>query len=209
MNNMPPLVLNKRYDSPCSTDMLTQDRAVNVMDPHSFQPSLAEIIHALPNINRYNGHTLRPYSVAEHSINCMLVGALHHGLAEDHHRLYFLLHDCAEAYLQDIIRPIKRYAPDALIVAEEIITDNVFENLPLTYGQRGELEGHTFQKIMREIDTRMAVTEVQQLIPKHPNPIPGWTPYNITLPEEPQWFMKEDFELHINTLIDRIANENR
>lgn len=62
---------------------------------------LTDICQSLSLINRYNGHTKFPYSVAHHSLN--LAKCLPN-LA-----IYALLHDCHEAYLGDIVAPVKNY----------------------------------------------------------------------------------------------------
>lgn len=168
------LTPNPLYDSPCNPLLVTQYRTVDVLSPDSFEPRLDEIVHALPNINRYNGHTIRPYSVAEHSINCMAMAGVIYGLTQPHHQLYFLLHDGAEAYLQDIVRPIKRYAPDSLLVAEKIITRNIMKIMPFSDKQMHEITLPGFQACAEEIDTRMAVTELRKLFPSNDATIDGF-----------------------------------
>ncbi len=66
----------------------------------SSQIDIEDIIHSLSAIGRFNGHTPRLYSVAEHS---MLVARI----VSPEHRLGALLHDAAEAYTGDMISPIK------------------------------------------------------------------------------------------------------
>lgn len=61
---------------------------------------IVDIAWGLSNKCRYNGHTSRFYSVAEHSI---LVSQC----VPKKYRLEGLLHDAAEAYLPDVPRPIK------------------------------------------------------------------------------------------------------
>lgn len=67
-----------------------------------------EIAHALGNICRYSGHSLRFYSVAEHSV---LVAMLceQMGLADPFEGL---LHDGHEAYLVDMPSPWKALLPE-------------------------------------------------------------------------------------------------
>lgn len=59
-----------------------------------------DIAHALSRICRFGGHTMGHYSVAEHSI---LVASL----APENLKLEALLHDAPEAYLGDVIKPLK------------------------------------------------------------------------------------------------------
>jgi len=66
------------------------------------------IAWALSQINRFNGHALRPYSVAEHSL-------LVHDIAEQHlhldvhGRFAALMHDAHEAFCGDMHSPGKRH----------------------------------------------------------------------------------------------------
>jgi uncharacterized protein len=61
---------------------------------------IIDIAHSLSNICRYNGHTNRFYSVAEHCIHLCHI-------APDEYKLWALLHDASEAYLNDMTSPIK------------------------------------------------------------------------------------------------------
>jgi 5'-nucleotidase len=62
---------------------------------------IVDIAHALSNINRFAGHTSRPYSVAQHSV---LVS--HHCAPQD--AIWGLLHDASEYVVCDLCRPVKR-----------------------------------------------------------------------------------------------------
>lgn len=75
------------------------------LSPKPEDISLVDIAHALSQVNRFGGHTRIPYSVAAHSIlvSQMLPGRL---------RLQGLLHDAAEAYLGDMISPVKACVPE-------------------------------------------------------------------------------------------------
>jgi len=70
------------------------------LDPRAADVDIIDIAMALGNMSRYGGHC-RFYSVAEHSV--MVSHAVPAELA-----LEGLLHDATEAYITDLIRPLKR-----------------------------------------------------------------------------------------------------
>jgi hypothetical protein len=73
-------------------------------DPASTPIMLSTIAATLGQIARFNGHTRRFYSVAEHSMHVSLLMQDAHG---DRGAIYGLLHDAHEAYTGDIPSPIK------------------------------------------------------------------------------------------------------
>jgi hypothetical protein len=80
---------------------LLSGKAFYVTDPKPEDIDILDIAHSLSMQCRYNGHTKGFYSVAEHSV---LVA----NLVPPRLRLQALLHDASEAYVGDVIRPIKR-----------------------------------------------------------------------------------------------------
>ncbi len=72
------------------------------MDPRADEVFIDDIAHALSMLCRYGGHSLRFYSVAEHSV-------LLSRSAAPENKLWALLHDATEAYLVDVPRPIKPF----------------------------------------------------------------------------------------------------
>lgn len=89
---------------------------------------LREIPHCLAMVNRYNGFTTRPYSVAEHSVFVHELAKLDHGEGEVAKAA--LMHDAQEAYLGDISRPLKNLLPDYRRI-EKHVEDVVREALGL------------------------------------------------------------------------------
>lgn len=72
------------------------------LNPTAAAIDIEDIAHALAAINRYNGHSRVPISVAQHSV--MVSHRVPPGDA-----LWGLLHDAAEAYLGDCVSPLKHH----------------------------------------------------------------------------------------------------
>lgn len=86
--------------------MITYTRTyITPLNPKPEQINIKDIAHALSLICRANGHFDYFYSVAQHSINCALEAKARNLSRKV--QLACLLHDGSEAYIADIIRPIK------------------------------------------------------------------------------------------------------
>lgn len=75
---------------------------------------IKDIAHALSQLCRFSGQCRSFYSVAEHSIRVC-------GLVPDEHKLAALLHDASEAYLGDVIAPIKQMLPAYKKLEDELM----------------------------------------------------------------------------------------
>jgi hypothetical protein len=128
------------------------------MNPDPERINIEDIAHALSLQCRYNGHVHRFYSVAQHSVFVSY-------LLPRHLMLAGLLHDAAETYLGDLIRPVKQeIALYQAIEARLMIA--VHRAFGLPYLNSDE------QELIRVADNRVLATEARDLI-KHPL-IPGW-----------------------------------
>jgi len=92
---------------------------VNVFDPTLDMFCIEDISHALSHQCRFGGHLSSFYSVAQHSIQCAKQAAIW-GL-DKKEQLTALMHDCSEAYLVDIPRPIKRRMPEYKIIENKLM----------------------------------------------------------------------------------------
>ncbi|WP_347929470.1 phosphohydrolase [Pseudomonas helvetica] len=87
------------------TQILTHTgKRFDVADPCPDLIDPRDIAHSLAHLCRFNGHTREFYSVAQHS--CIVAD-----LVPDEHKLAALLHDATEAYVGDMVRPIKESMP--------------------------------------------------------------------------------------------------
>lgn len=151
--------------------------------PHSI--NLEDIAHALSMICRFNGHTKRFYSVAEHCVR--MSEEVAEGL-----EIHALLHDAAEAYVSDVARPIKPLLGPFHNI-EEGILQAIYQYFSLDCPPEAE-------QSIKTADLRMLATERQQLMVIH---TPEWDclrdidPYDITLecwdPDKAEILFKEQF----------------
>ena len=80
--------------------------------------SIHDIAHALSHLCRYGGHLPRFYSVAQHSVYAANYASVRN--FGSHVELQCLLHDASEAYLGDIIRPLKVALPEYREIEERV-----------------------------------------------------------------------------------------
>lgn len=140
----------KKMDS----EMLTwSGRLVCPLDMRPCDIEIVDIAWSLAKLNRYNGHTLYPYSVAQHSV-------IVSWLVPQEFAWYGLMHDAPEAYLGDVIAPIKGAFGDGYAEAE----DRLYKAICKRFG-RACLR----PKQVDEIDKRIRYNEqmVLQRLPAH------------------------------------------
>lgn len=141
----------------------------NAFFPYAAKPEdfdIEEIAHALSNICRFGGHTLEFYSVAQHSV--IVADAI---IAQGRliYALEGLLHDAAEAYIGDMIRPIKHDGSamgELFCSLEENLMDGISERFSLVWSP-------VRQKTVRWADNTALATEARDVMAKPPRP---WHP---------------------------------
>jgi hypothetical protein len=115
------------------------------MDPRPDDIHIEDIAHALSMQCRYAGHCVRFYSVAEH---CVL---LSHVVSAPN-RFWALMHDASEAYICDVIRPLK-----PSLTGYSAAEDRVMGAICRRYGMAAEMP-----REVKDADFRMLVDESQQ-----------------------------------------------
>jgi hypothetical protein len=104
---------------------------------------IGDIAHSLSMQCRFNGHCERFYSVAEHSVLCSRY-------VEPGYEVAALLHDAAESYIGDIVKPVKVELEDFLIVEdriEKVISDRFGLEFP-------------FPEAVHRVDKQMVLREM-------------------------------------------------
>ncbi len=128
---------------------------IDLINPRPEQINILDIAHALSNQCRFNGHCSEFYSIAQHSV---LVSKrlldLGHG---DECQLAGLLHDAAEAYIGDIITPVKSRLPDFKAI-EDGLLPTILEHLG------GGSDSGKWRAIVKEADWALLATEAKKLM---------------------------------------------
>jgi 5'-deoxynucleotidase YfbR-like HD superfamily hydrolase len=101
-------------------------------------------------VNRFTGHTKRPYSVAEH----VVVGSY---LVAPAFALAFLLHDAHEAYIGDISSPLKRLLRGVADVSRQFDVA-IGERFGLTLWPMGP-EVHAVDALMLEAEFQVVMAK--------------------------------------------------
>jgi hypothetical protein len=113
-----------------------------------------DIAHSLSLQCRYNGHCRKFYSVAEH---CVLMSW--HVSYEN--ALRALLHDATEAYIGDMVRPLKRHMPDFVAVEDKLMP---------VIAERFGVVGDIMVDEVKDADNRILLDEKAWLFDSEPAP---------------------------------------
>lgn len=119
----------------------------DVLNPLEHQIVIDDIAAALSNICRFGGHTRSFYSVAQH---CVMAS----WITDPQNRLEVLMHDAAEAYVGDMVSPLKAELPQYQAI-ELRIKALIWKKFGLHFGAHDE---------MRRVDLVMLATERRDLL---------------------------------------------
>lgn len=96
-----------------STIQTFTGRYIDLLAPKQDDFRLVDIAHSLSLVNRFAGHTVHPYSVAQHSVLCAR-------LVPPEFELEALFHDAQEAYIGDVSTPLKALLPEYRRIEDQI-----------------------------------------------------------------------------------------
>lgn len=116
------------------------------LNPDPDQIHIEDIAHGLSNVCRYGGQCKEFFSVGQHSL---LVSQY----VSEENALWGLLHDAPEAYIGDIVAPLK-YLPEFsfYMEAEDRLMDAIAEKFGLPSNMPKEVK--EFDLIVRETEMR-------------------------------------------------------
>ncbi|MGH8433687.1 MAG: phosphohydrolase [Pseudomonas sp.] len=128
-------------------------KAMDLFAPTAVMIDPSDIAHSLGMQCRFNGHTTSFYSVAQH---CCIVA----DLVPAEMQLPALLHDATEAYVGDLVRPLKQH--ESLAAYSEIeygIWIAICDRFDIDY---------SLPKAVHRADLVALATERRDLMPTHP-----------------------------------------
>lgn len=128
----------------------------NFLQPEAYRLEVEDIAHGLSNICRFAGQCREFYSVAQHSVYASRLVPPRDARAA-------LFHDCAEAFLGDVSRPLKKLLPDYQAI-EKRIEQVLFAKLGIPF---------PLPPAIKTADMRMLYTEQKALMPMHSDPWEG------------------------------------
>ena len=127
-------------------------RRVSVLSPLQKEIDITDIARALAKQCRFNGHCTHFYSVAQHCVEGAMLALK---LYDKDVAFAFMLHDASEAYVGDMIKPVK--------VMDEVfqsIEDNFSKVINKKFGVKDKLKAK-----VKHIDNIMCAWEKRDLLP--------------------------------------------
>lgn len=99
-------------------------KLINIREPEPDMMDISDIAHSLAMICRFGGHCNRFYSVGQHSVIVSAIAPIELALEA-------LMHDAAEAYLGDVIKPLKIILGDTYKDLEERFMRQIIKHFNL------------------------------------------------------------------------------
>jgi hypothetical protein len=132
-------------------DILTKSgQYFDFIHPERYRIEITDIAHALSNVCRFAGQCRTFYSVAQHSVYVSRIVPEEDAFAG-------LMHDCAEAFIGDVARPLKLMLPEYKVI-EKRVERALFAGLGLP---------EKLPASVKLADRQMLLSEQAALLPPH------------------------------------------
>ena len=179
----------------CDGTMITSSgRYFNVLEPDPALIEIEDIAAALSRICRFGGHTKIFYSVAEHSV-LAAHHAWNHGEGLPACRA-ILLHDATEAYLGDVVKPLKNAIADVYGPIEKRMSDAI--------GERFDIDFDAYHDVIKRYDYAMLFAEKRALFPEDATEWAGQDEHDLGFTVEPWRISFDDLETVLISQADRL-----
>jgi hypothetical protein len=159
------------------------------LDPEGSEFTIEDVAHALSNICRFGGHSNFHYSVAQHSF-------LASHIVKPEYAYDALMHDAPEAFIGDMLKPLKIMLPDYRAV-ENKVEAAVFRRFGVT---------NPLPEAVKLADLQMLVAEQAQVMGAQDD---HWDlTFNakaapVLIHSWPIWYAEEQFLLRYKSLVSR------
>lgn len=166
----------------------------------TFNMTVDGLAKTLSQLNRFTGHTLKPYSVAQH---CVIVSRY---LDFDAHAsMRGLLHDAHEALIGDLSAPLKRSLPPEVrkhfAELADVIDRDIFMHFDCP-----TLLAHEYSDAVHRADLIACATELRDLMPSQPQDFAHLpTPHHAKLKAWPAWKAAAEYVKRFGVLRERLG----
>ena len=168
-------------------------KRIDLLDPKPEDIDPVDIAHSLSMQCRFNGHCHAFYSTAEHCVRmaCEFPDKWTY-------RVMALLHDAPEAYVSDIVSPLKHSGEmEQFIAIENRFLECIVEKFGVWYNDQ-------IWRGVKEADVRMLATETRDLFPddryKEWPMLQGVMPYTKTISPMTQQHAEDTYYAMLVTL---------
>lgn len=162
MQKIAPVRMPARVERPSPTVMTNAGTTVSLRHPIAEAISIGVIANHLAKQCRYAGATVAPYSVAQHSVLVSLIIERRTRSAEA--ALYGLLHDAHEAYIGDIIAPVR---DEILAIASIDVVQMIADRFdPIIHRALGLAWPSPWYRAVADADRTAHVTELRDVLPE-------------------------------------------
>jgi len=161
--------------------------------------TLDDVAHHTACANRWCGATKFPISVAYHEVMCWRLAMFLYPDRKDIQK-WALFHDAGEAYVIDLIRPVKRFMPEYRAMEEQVLKV-LHVKFDLTWPMPDEV--HYIDNLQLSIENRFAVNRriqglyndlYTEFVSREPQLCDAEFLRTIDQPANRFWFMPEEID---------------